>query len=347
MSKYLAERIKIIIPNFLKDDVSYSDIVRLNCDIHGEYELTVRQILYKTHVCPECRRLAKNKKLSDIGKTKVGNLNNFYGHTHSTKTRQKLSDAWKTDDAVIRKQKISNTVKSDKCQQQIKQTKLERYGDENYNNREKFKQTSLAKYNGIGAASDIIKTHMQETCIKRYNVKTFWKSEIFKEKSKQTMLDKYGVDNAYKRPENQRKARLAYTGHINKFEQQLIDILKDFEISVHNRNILDHAELDIYIPKLKLAIEYNGNYWHSYPRKDKNYHLDKSLLCREKGIRLIHIYEFEDFEEQKQLLKDLISGQDNYPKNDFNKNNLIGSIPSNSTFYNTIKGKVYTAGEII
>lgn len=128
--------------------------------------------------------------------------------------------------------------------------------------------------------------------------------------------------------------------------------LSNYVKSIYNGTIIENTrliinpyELDIYLPDLNLAIEYNGRYWHAYPRKFKSYHLDKSLLCREKGIRLIHIYEFEDFEKQKQLLKDLIEGKDNYPTNDFNKNNLLEKIPRPIKIYN--KGyTIYGAGKL-
>lgn len=42
----------------------------------------------------------------------------------------------------------------------------------------------------------------------------------------------------------------------------------------------------------------------------KDYHLDKGRLCRYKGIRLIHIYDFEDLNKQKQLLKNDIEYPD-------------------------------------
>lgn len=35
----------------------------------------------------------------------------------------------------------------------------------------------------------------------------------------------------------------------------------------------------------------------------KDYHLAKDLHCRDKGISLIHIYDFEDLNKQKQRLK--------------------------------------------
>lgn len=62
----------------------------------------------------------------------------------------------------------------------------------------------------------------------------------------------------------------------------------------HDRLILNGKELDFYIPELKLAIEYNGLYWHREgPKISKNYHLDKTTKCVEKGIRLLHIFETE------------------------------------------------------
>lgn len=50
-------------------------------------------------------------------------------------------------------------------------------------------------------------------------------------------------------------------------------------------------ELDIYLPDEKIAIEYNGVYWHSDEFKDKNYHYNKTKICSDNGIKLIHIWE--------------------------------------------------------
>lgn len=50
-------------------------------------------------------------------------------------------------------------------------------------------------------------------------------------------------------------------------------------------------ELDIYLPELKIAFEYNGLYWHSDEFKDKNYHFNKTKMCSDAGIKLIHIWE--------------------------------------------------------
>lgn len=72
-----------------------------------------------------------------------------------------------------------------------------------------------------------------------------------------------------------------------------------------DRKIINPLELDIYVPSLNLAIEFNGNYWHSYPKKPKTYHTEKSRICEDKGIRLIHIYEYQwnNLETREKFLK--------------------------------------------
>lgn len=120
------------------------------------------------------------------------------------------------------------------------------------------------------------------------------------------------------------------------------------KIIQHNRTIIAPYELDIYIPSLKLAIEYNGTYWHSTEAGTPiDYHLKKSLLCREQNIRLIHIYEFEDIYEQLELLKQLILfNNDTYNPNDFNKNTLINNVPNKPVLIYNKTYSLYGAGQL-
>lgn len=69
----------------------------------------------------------------------------------------------------------------------------------------------------------------------------------------------------------------------------------DIDCEFNNKKILDGKELDIFIPEKNIAIEYNGLYWHSENNggKDKNYHLNKTNHCNDKGIHLIHVFEDE------------------------------------------------------
>ena len=87
-------------------------------------------------------------------------------------------------------------------------------------------------------------------------------------------------------------------------------------IVYHDRTVLSGNELDIYIPELKLAIEYNGSYWHSSIKKEAKYHQNKTIACAKQGIRLVHIfeYEWENADEQvkiKHLLKNILTDNSN------------------------------------
>lgn len=70
-----------------------------------------------------------------------------------------------------------------------------------------------------------------------------------------------------------------------------------------NKKIIPPYTIDIYIPEFKLGIEYNGLYWHSERGggKDANYHKIKTDLCRQQGIRLLHIFENE-FKNNKEII---------------------------------------------
>jgi len=61
------------------------------------------------------------------------------------------------------------------------------------------------------------------------------------------------------------------------------------------RNLISPFEIDIYLPDYKLGIELNGNYWHSFigGGKSMSYHINKTKLCHEQEIKLIHIFEDE------------------------------------------------------
>lgn len=67
----------------------------------------------------------------------------------------------------------------------------------------------------------------------------------------------------------------------------------------NNRKLIAPRELDFYIPSKNIAIEVNGNWSHSttsygkYTAISKNYHLEKLKACKDIGIRLIHVYEYE------------------------------------------------------
>ena len=70
-------------------------------------------------------------------------------------------------------------------------------------------------------------------------------------------------------------------------EQALFFYTKKLFPEVVNRDTSLGKELDIYIPSIRTAIEYDGNYYHNNIQRD----LSKNLWCKKHGIRLIRIRE--------------------------------------------------------
>lgn len=94
----------------------------------------------------------------------------------------------------------------------------------------------------------------------------------------------------------------------SKPEQEVKDFIKslDIEIKSNDRTLITPKELDIVIPSHKLAIEFNGLYWHSeLAGKDRNYHLDKTKECNEAGYNVIHIFEHQ-WANKQEIIKDII-----------------------------------------
>ena len=98
-------------------------------------------------------------------------------------------------------------------------------------------------------------------------------------------------------------------------EKEVLEYVKGFRVNVieHDRNVLKNGkEVDIYIPDIKLAIEFNGAYWHSTDEKtDTEYHYEKTRAAFRNGINLFHIWEWEwlhNREKIKRLLYGAIKG---------------------------------------
>lgn len=88
----------------------------------------------------------------------------------------------------------------------------------------------------------------------------------------------------------------------------ICDIIGCEKVERKNREILDGKEIDILIPSLGIGFEYNGLRWHSEEfGKDRYYHLKKTEECKNKGIKLYHI-----FEDEYLLHKDILLNKIRY-----------------------------------
>lgn len=299
-----------------------------NCGNHTRFVSI--SIGYKTTCSPKCSAISSQAKREQTNLLRYG-----------TKNPAQCTNI---------KQKIGMTVRSEKCQNRTKNTNLAKYGTEHpMQNADIVSKIEYPTHTTChitrSVESDLFE--IDNNCTRIGKLINKYGQGWLSIKNKLDLIHSNGC--TYIRNEQVNLIENYYSQQ-SKPEQELYDFVKSFceDATYKNRQIIKPYELDIYIPSLKLAIEYNGTYWHSIENGiSKDYHLNKSISCRNKNIRLIHIYEFEDLNKQKQLLKDLILGQDNYPKNDFNKNNLINNIPEPELIYTNDRGyHIYGVGKL-
>lgn len=94
----------------------------------------------------------------------------------------------------------------------------------------------------------------------------------------------------------------------SKPEREVCDFIKEIyngKIIENSRDIIPPLELDIYLPEINLAIEFDGLYWHSIEHKEKEYHLKKSELAENVGIQVLHIFE-DEWRDKQEIVKNII-----------------------------------------
>jgi len=100
--------------------------------------------------------------------------------------------------------------------------------------------------------------------------------------------------------------------HYSKGEKEILKIIRnllpDEKIIPNDRNQIINPktncnlELDVYIPELEKAVEFNGKYWHNddYSKYKDN---QKQIQCKQKGIDLLVIEDIEWENNRREILK--------------------------------------------
>jgi len=305
------------------------------------------------YTCEKCSKI-KSKKTSierygveypiqsnEIKKKRKNNNIKKYGVDEPTKLKVVIDKMKKTKKEKYNNEGYNNIDK-------MKKTKKEKYNDENYNNRNKAEDTCLIKYGSTNVSNNVkIKNKKEQTFIKNYNVTNYSKSNEFKNKNIEFTKHKYKNINILEVDKNNLKLQCDCDKHHNYeininilrnriiyktilcticnpissysnsgYEIQLQNFIKENYKNniIYNNRYLISKELDIYLPDLKLAFEFNGLYWHSEVNKENDYHLNKTELCEKQGIQLIHIWE-DDWIYKQEIVKSMILNKLNKTSN--------------------------------
>lgn len=274
---------------------------------------------------------ADNPAKSDIIKerNKKKNLER-YGTEYffqSDEFKRKAKETWKNNLGV------DNPFKSKEVREKIKETNLKKYGAEcvlsSNDIRKKIKETNIKKY-GVDHVSKsrtvmdkIIKsqintnwnTSLSFDIIELSTAENFYNFLINKKlklNRKPTIKDislslNISLTSAYNYVKYY-KAEEYVLHNSSTLETMFKDFLDEYSINYiqHDRQQIKPKELDFYIPKANLAIEINDTASHNstkgYLKDDtvsEYYHFNKTQIAKEKGIHLIHIFEYEMMNKDK------------------------------------------------
>ncbi|MBO5368412.1 hypothetical protein J6A32_07280 [Methanocorpusculum sp.] len=89
-------------------------------------------------------------------------------------------------------------------------------------------------------------------------------------------------------------------------EQAIYYYLKQIDVSVKNRELIHGMEIDIYLPSLNTAVEYDGIYYHNSPKAQTRDEL-KAQKLKDLGIRLIRVRESKSLKDEIQISKDVLT----------------------------------------
>jgi hypothetical protein len=243
-------------------------------------------------------------KLEEIKKKQEETNIQKYGHK-STFQNEEVQKKWRK--TIEDRYSVDHYFKTNEFKKKAKKTSKKKYGKEHYVQSKSYKE----KLKEIGF-NDILKQININKHLRKYdNIGLEFidlSDRILTLKGECGHQFEIHYDSLKRRIENSYDY-CTICNPVNSVQSQdekvLIKWLMEKNIDLVEKDRSLGIELDILIPSKKIAIEFNGLYWHSELFKNNNYHLDKTTICRNNDIRLIHIWE-DDWKYNKTIVKSII-----------------------------------------
>lgn len=241
----------------------------------------------------------------------------------------------------LKKYGVENAAQSDIVKNKTKETNLQKYGMEyvlsTKQAHEKARKTNIERY-GVPRYS-MLDSEKEKSYIEWLNN---FKNQIsqcnvdFIESHKHNVIlkcKKCNLDFCYSRSHINLLLRdkqilcphcRGKLNGISRLEKTVVEYVRSVYHGLIEENVkyvLGGRELDIYLPELRLGIEFDGTYWHADPRfYDGNFMIvnrtaaeiwkkdrEKDILCEQKGIRLVRINEYDWLSNRRTCERSILS----------------------------------------
>lgn len=247
-----------------------------------------------------------NPSKSEVVKSKIENTNIERWGFKSSFQNKEVREKWLN--TIKEKWEVDHIFQLESIKEKSKITSLNKFGTEHFVQSDEYKQR-LVDMN----FSDMLRNIYYDKHINKYqNFDLDFISinnrvvEVFSKKCGHTFSIHY--DSLKRRIENDYEyctiCNPVNSGQSQE-EKNIINWIRDLNIEVSERDRSFGVELDIFIPDMNLAIEFNGLYWHSELYKDRLYHLNKTEICKNNRVELIHIWE-DDWMYKRDIIKSIL-----------------------------------------
>lgn len=300
-------------------DIPKSQCVTCGADVGLEMEAQPPR--YKKFCSEECQR----KSMKAGGSERV-NLENAISEKYGVANTFQLEEVkQKSRETVLKKYGVDHPMKSDVIKDRVAASVMERYGVSHVMKMPEVRERVIETWRKIYGVDhpmflNSIIEKRKKTCVLKYGVDYPLKVKAIWDRSQANTRiiskEKYGVPhyfsseeyrNSFTYPSSQSQTQPEI--EICSYLESLGVICESGNFSVLRGKMFDGRvttrQIDIYCPEHKLAIEFNGLYWHTEKHRYKDYHLEKTMYCESQGIQLIHIWE-DEWRDKKDVVKGLI-----------------------------------------
>jgi very-short-patch-repair endonuclease len=287
--------------NGFKDAYTVNDYCSVKCATPENLNKSKKTIMEKYGVNHQMKIDSVKEKIKKTNVEKYGST----GYLGSNKAKERFKELFGTE----------HISKTDNWKSKVRKTFIERYGSMNVGEDSiinvKARQT-LSNYLGVAWPNDYsfqqlsAWKHSYSVVLDKCANGQFTNMAIDFVNKKVSALHSCGKLSEW---QYKRAIRCYHCSPKNSssFEIEVQAFLKQLDVNFikNDRQTIRPLELDFYVPEKKIAIECNGDYWHSYSRKEsqaeRNKHVYKLEKCEHNGIRLIQIPEHLWYERQDQI----------------------------------------------
>lgn len=267
---------------YLEDGyVNTASNIKIKCKKHGIFEQSVHIHIYQESKCPKCQRSKLRNNIENVLKELNEKHNNKYEYPdfEYTGRHQKIKIICpihgEFEKNLARHKHGQGCSKCSNIQMSLTQEEALTKFEEVHNYRYDYSEVEYVNY-------------LTKVKIKCLIHGEFWQTP-------QHHISGSGCQSCAK-------------NRVSETEKELFEYIKTLyeDSTLNNYNIISPKELDIFIPSLNKAIEFNGKFWHYSSEHFKpGKHALKSNLCRQKGIKLLHLRE-DLWLNKKEHMKEVI-----------------------------------------